>query len=237
MANYNNAANVAVAKPKVGGAVFVAPLGTPVPKNAVDELDSAFVCVGYISEDGVTNSITRSSDNKKAWGGDVVIVDQTEYAESITFTMIETNEASMKIAFGDENVTVDDVTGMHVIHNSAALGAHAYVFETVLGNRIKRQTVENATNVGDMEVASGSDIIGYPVELGLVPGEDGQYAHEWITAIPAAEETPADKAIDDMTVEELKVYAATHGIDLGSATLKADILAAIKAADEIQEDE
>ncbi|WP_270207989.1 phage major capsid protein [Eggerthella lenta] len=41
----------------------------------------------------------------------------------------------------------------------------------------------------------------------------------------------AAKALDDMTVAELTAYAADHGIDLGSATLKADILAAIKAAE------
>lgn len=34
-----------------------------------------------------------------------------------------------------------------------------------------------------------------------------------------------------MTVDELKEYAATNGIDLGEATKKADILAAIQAAE------
>lgn len=33
-----------------------------------------------------------------------------------------------------------------------------------------------------------------------------------------------------MTVQQLKDYAAENGIDLGGATLKADILAAIKGA-------
>ena len=49
---------------------------------------------------------------------------------------------------------------------------------------------------------------------------------------PAGVIVPAstsEKALEDMTVEELKAYAAEHGIDLGSA--KADILAAIKAAE------
>lgn len=42
----------------------------------------------------------------------------------------------------------------------------------------------------------------------------------------------ADKAIDDMTISELKAYAASAepAIDLGEATRKEDILAAIKAA-------
>lgn len=36
--------------------------------------------------------------------------------------------------------------------------------------------------------------------------------------------------VDEMTVDELKAYAAENNIDLGEATKKADILAAIKNA-------
>lgn len=43
--------------------------------------------------------------------------------------------------------------------------------------------------------------------------------------------TPPEKALDDMTVEELKTYAAEHSIDIEGKTLKADILAAIKEAE------
>lgn len=51
---------------------------------------------------------------------------------------------------------------------------------------------------------------------------------------PAAIVAPASakpKALDDMTVDELKAYAAEHSIDLTNKTTKADILAAIKAAE------
>lgn len=40
-----------------------------------------------------------------------------------------------------------------------------------------------------------------------------------------------EKTLDEMSITELKAYASAHGIDLGDATLKADILAAIKAAE------
>ena len=39
------------------------------------------------------------------------------------------------------------------------------------------------------------------------------------------------KSLDDMTVDELKAYATEHSIDLTGKTTKADILAAIKAAE------
>ena len=55
---------------------------------------------------------------------------------------------------------------------------------------------------------------------------------------PAGIVAPASakpKALDDMTVDELKAYAAEHGIDLTGKTTKADILAAIKAAEAASE--
>lgn len=54
---------------------------------------------------------------------------------------------------------------------------------------------------------------------------------------PAAIVAPASakpKALDDMTVDELKAYAAEHSIDLTNKTTKADILAAIKAAEAME---
>lgn len=45
------------------------------------------------------------------------------------------------------------------------------------------------------------------------------------------QETEQEKdPLDSMTVAELKEFAETNGIELGEATKKADILAAIKAA-------
>ncbi|WP_432135868.1 hypothetical protein [Streptomyces sp. bgisy154] len=39
--------------------------------------------------------------------------------------------------------------------------------------------------------------------------------------------TPADKPLEERTVDQLKAYAAEHDIDLGDATKKAQILDAI----------
>lgn len=50
-------------------------------------------------------------------------------------------------------------------------------------------------------------------------------------ASPAA--PPAADSLDGLTVAELKAHAAEKGIDLKDATKKADILAAIRAAEAV----
>lgn len=59
----------------------------------------------------------------------------------------------------------------------------------------------------------------------LVDGGYGIYADE-----PAAHQ-PTEVPLTSMTVPELRAYAAEHGVDLGGATRKADIIAALQAQD------
>ena len=89
-----DAKNVTAAKPKVGGAVWRAPLGTALPTDAKTELDAAFKSLGYISSDGLTNANSPSNENTSAWGGDTVLNLMTERPDTFQYTLIEAMKAA-----------------------------------------------------------------------------------------------------------------------------------------------
>ena len=104
---------VTFGKPKVGGAIFAAPVGTALPKNAVDELDVAFKNLGYVSEDGLTNENSMETDKIKAWGGDVVLSVLTCKEDNFSFKLIEAlNVEVLKFIYGEDNVEGNVATGV-----------------------------------------------------------------------------------------------------------------------------
>lgn len=182
MANGNNSANVAVAKPNVEGAIYAGPTSTTAPTNAADKLPEGLKCLGYISEDGLTNAISRDSESYKAWGGATVGQAQTSYEDTFNFKMIETKADTMKIVFGDSNVTGDDESGLTVLHNEKELGEHMYVVETVLGtDRIKRIVIPRGViqEIGDI-VYRDEELLGYEVTVLGLPDTNGNSAYEYI---------------------------------------------------------
>lgn len=184
----NDATSVGVGKPKVGGAVYIAPLGTTLPTNASTALDEAFECLGYISEDGVTISEERDSESIAAWGGDSVYTTQTSYTETFAFTPIEINPVVAKSQYGDDNVTV--TAGEMVIkHNSSELPAKIIVIETVPNAKtVDRFVVPNAklTEKGELTL-SDSDPMGRESTYTAMPDASGNTAYEYltITGLPA----------------------------------------------------
>ena len=69
----NTVTNVSAGKPNPAGALYWAPLGSTLPTDATTALDAAFLPLGYVSEEGLTNSNSRDNDEIHAWGGDAVL--------------------------------------------------------------------------------------------------------------------------------------------------------------------
>lgn len=169
----NTVANVTTGKPSVSGAIWRAALGSTLPTDATTALDAAFKCLGYVSEDGLTNDNSPESDTVKAWGGDTVLTLQTEKPDTFTYTLIEAiNIDVLKSVYGDDNVSGTLTTGITVRANSDEQEASAYVIETLMkGGVLKRIVIPNAT-LSELDTITYKDdeAVGYGVTLTAMPG-------------------------------------------------------------------
>lgn len=180
----NNASNVSFGKPKATGAVFIAPAGTTLPTDGTTALASAFVDMGYISEDGYVQSIATDTEEVKAWGGDTVLTAQSSYSETHTVNFIETNVNTLKAIYGAENVTVVENTGAITVKSTGKeLGECVVVIELALtGGRIKRVVIPRAKiadRSGDITYDDAT-AIAYPAVFSASPDTNGNYHIEYI---------------------------------------------------------
>lgn len=174
---------VTAAKPKVTGAIFNAPSGTVLPKDATETLNEAFCALGYIGEDGLTNTNSPTCENVKAWGGDIVLTVQTEKPDQYKFKLIEAmNTDVLKAVYGSDNVAGEVETGLTIKANSKEIPSSSWVIEMILKDgAIKRIVIPHGTisAVEDI-VYSEKSPVGYGVTLTANPDATGNTHYEYI---------------------------------------------------------
>ena len=140
-----------------------------------------------------------------------------------------------------------------VDHNWSKAGEERVcVFELVLknGRRWRKVIPEGKITERGSFTGSSTEVAGRECTVSYLTDENGSGCKDYIEDInnpvkdPSEDEgvsaqvasesdgghTP-EKSLDEMTVDELKAYAKEHSIDITGKTAKADILAAIKAAE------
>jgi hypothetical protein len=178
----NNTANVSTGKPKAGGAVFVAPAGTSLPTDATTALGDAFVNVGLISEDGVTISRSEDSSDFRDWEGNVVASENGNFAETMKMTFIETNETTMGLVWGGENVTAGDNGGLAMVHAGGVDDEHVLVVEVKLrGGKRRRNVVPRAklSSVDDVTYKRDA-LISYSCTFKDLSDDAGAASYEYV---------------------------------------------------------
>ena len=185
----NNTANITSTNPADGGEFYRAPLGSTLPVDAIADLDAAFNGLGFTGEDGFVVSQNRATEDKRAYGGDVVYSLQTEYGVSIQVTVYESQNAEvLKTVFGDDNVTVDG-GNTTVKYNKKRLPRSVFVTDHVTDQGLLRQVVPvgQVTDVGDITLVH-TDILMYQLTITAYPDAEGNYMYEYRTV--DAEEPP-----------------------------------------------
>ena len=178
-----NKENVTNAKPKIGGAVFIAKLGTELPNSANAKLNNKFENLGYISDKGVVNTNAPKSESVKAWGGDIVLTYQKEKDDIFEIVFLEyLNMNVQKLVFGDENVSGDIKTGITIKHNNSPLNDKAIVIDEILKSGILKRTVIPHATVSDIEKREekGDGVISIGVKLQGLTDSEGNTHYEYI---------------------------------------------------------
>lgn len=179
----NNTNYVTTGGPNLAGAIFVAPIGTALPTDAVTALDAAFQSVGYISEDGVTNANGADSEAVREWGGRAVFYNEGEREDTFAFSMIEAMRLQvLKIVYGEDNVSGDLDTGITVKAGSTTRENHVFVIEEILNGDVAKRTVIPFGKLTALEdiTYNRTDPVAYPVTISALPDEDGQTHYEYM---------------------------------------------------------
>ncbi len=181
-------ANVRVA---VSGQVLVGETSATAP-TGTGGLTTGFGDLGFVSEDGVTETRDRSSEDIKAWQNAAVVrTVVTEASLTYALTLIETKAETVGLYYGTD---VDTEDGSLVIVPAATGGRKRFIIDAIDGDEIIRTYIPSGevTEVGDKVYASGEPI-GYEVTISAYPdpsilAEDGSSgsAKQWSTALVVA---------------------------------------------------
>lgn len=152
-----SSANVTFSKPGAStnksGYIWVAPLSATLPTDATSELDRAFVGLGYLSEDGLTEPASfEAGDDIVAAGGDTVAQADPTFSKTWTGTCIEAlNEDLLKVAYGSSNVEIVPAASakegtITIKERAGSVEHHVIVIDEALkGGRKRRNVMADAT--------------------------------------------------------------------------------------------
>ena len=192
MAN-SSKANIALSKTKVTGVVFVGDKTSKLPTDGTSALDSTFVNVGYISDDGIENDADIKTTDVTEMGGTTVLTVISSYSETYAFTMDETNAAALSLRYGAGNVKTGSDGAITIDHAMPTGDPLPVVIEIPMTNgKIKRILIPEASlsDVDKITYSSG-DPIGYSVTLAANASDviNGATSREWITTPTASATT------------------------------------------------
>lgn len=158
-------ANLDATKVKVAitGELSVGKEGTKAPTTASSSI-SGMKGLGYISEDGVSETRDRSTTKLKAWQNAATVRTIVEEASlQLKTALIETNADTVGLYYG---TTVDPATGAVLIDPSVTGGRKSFCLDVIDGDDFIRTWIPSGeiVEVGE-QVYKNGEPIGYEITI------------------------------------------------------------------------
>lgn len=177
----NSTDNVSSTKGVRGGYIFVAPVGTTLPTDYSTALLTAYKCLGFISEDGYVETVDSDSEDLVDMNGDLMDSPQTSRVESAQLTLAEIKAMTLKLMYGDENVT-DKAGVITVKHNGNSNGTWVVVLDLLLKNNRKWRKVVplfQCSELDDLTLAVG-ELAARALTAKYLTDADGNTCYDYI---------------------------------------------------------
>ena len=164
----------------VSGAVYVGPIDTAAPTDTSTELDAAFLDLGYVSESGISESITRDTTQIRGWQNGALLREVTSSGSyAITLTFLETNLNVLELYYGS-TITSGALDG----DPASTGGKQSFVIDVIDGSDIERIYIHlgEVTSIGERTLASG-EAIGYEVTITALADENNVTFKKWFSSL------------------------------------------------------
>jgi hypothetical protein len=159
----------------ITGELFKAPLGTAAPTDSTTALPAAWKGLGYISEDGITESWDDSVDNIVAWQNATTVRSATtESTGTLALTLIQTRGMVLETFHRGSQVTQPTTGNFRLDVKPIVADPSCWVLEVIDGTKHLRIFCGNAeiTERGDIVYANGEPV-GYPITITVYPDSNG----------------------------------------------------------------
>jgi len=189
----NEVSNVTAGKPNPTGAIYRAPVGTTLPTSTDTVIDTTvWKCLGFCSEDGITNSGEMDSENIKAWGGQTVLTTSSSTDDKFQFKLIEAlNEDVKKFIYGSSNVSGSLADGIAVGVNGYSQEDSSIIIDMIMRNNTKHRVVIPSATIAEVgEIAYvDNDAVGYDIKLSCAADASGKTHYEYTKRTAASGST------------------------------------------------
>lgn len=175
--------DASLVKVAVTGRISVGTATAAAPTDAKTALGTGWTDLGYASDDGVTQTIDRSTEKIKAWqNADTVREVVTDASASFKFTLLETSKAAVSLYYGTAVAT----DGSLVVIPSQAGPAAPFILDIIDGADLIRVYAPSAqvSEVGDIVYKNG-EAIGYEITITVYPSTTlgGGAFKKWISKL------------------------------------------------------